>query len=123
MFLSPGLFGKNLFFDLNNFANSKIVYDFLDKSKIFNSTVKNENSRSNINIPFLVDNGNKETMVKFLQHCNENNLVGLRTQTPFSYDSINLKEPLRISLYNGINIGDVNYLIKFMKKFKKKHMI
>lgn len=98
-------------------SKAKIVYDFLDKSKIFNSTVKNENSRSNINIPFLVDNGNKETMVKFLQHCNENNLVGLRTQTPFSYDSINLKEPLRISLYNGIDLDEVKQIIKIIDSF------
>ena len=56
-------------------------------------------------------------MSKFLHYCYLHNIVGLRTQTPFSYKSLDLVEPLRVSLYNGISIEDVKYLIKVMRMF------
>tara|TARA_Y100000991_G_C21908494_1_gene321211 strand:- start:305 stop:607 length:303 start_codon:yes stop_codon:yes gene_type:complete len=56
-------------------------------------------------------------MSKFLEYCYKYNVVGLRTKTPFSYESLGIAEPLRVSLYNGITIDDVKQLINVMKMF------
>tara|TARA_Y100000022_G_C13251617_1_gene377472 strand:- start:569 stop:1837 length:1269 start_codon:yes stop_codon:yes gene_type:complete len=104
--------------DNYNQAKAQYIYNFLDSSEYFRPCVKDINSRSNINIPFIVGDGSDRIRSYFLEHCYIHNLVGLRTQTPFSYDSIGLIEPLRISLYNGIKIEDVKRIIEIMEVFK-----
>ena len=94
-----------------------LFYNFLDNNKLFFPVVKDKNYRSNINIPFIVGNGDSIIMSKFLEYCYFNNIVGLRTLTPFSYKSLGLIEPLRVSLYNGISINDVKQLILVMENF------
>ena len=69
----------------NTLDKSKLVYEFLDNNNKFKPVVLDLRSRSNINIPFIVDNGNEETMIKFLEYCYQNNIVGLRTKTPFKF--------------------------------------
>tara|TARA_Y100000816_G_scaffold291922_1_gene284983 strand:- start:1624 stop:2940 length:1317 start_codon:yes stop_codon:yes gene_type:complete len=96
---------------------SKLFYNFLDHNEFFDAVVSDESCRSIVNIPFIVGDGNEIIMSKFLHYCYLHNIVGLRTKTPFSYKSLDLVEPLRVSLYNGISIEDVKYLIKVMKMF------
>ena len=103
--------------DNYNQAKAQYIYDFLDESKKFSACVKDLNSRSNVNIPFIVGNGTSKERTEFLEHCYNHNIVGLRTKTPFSYESMGLKEPLRISLYNGIKLEDVQRIIKVMDSF------
>ena len=98
---------------------SKIVYDFLDKSKLFSPIVQNNNTRSNINIPFIIGDGNPYIRGRFLDFCYQKNIVGLRTKTPFKYEDYKLIEPLRISLYNGITLEDTEFLLKVMKEFEE----
>ena len=97
---------------------SKMVYDILDNSNLYKPVVENKLIRSNINIPFIVDDGNDEIRSKFLEYCYINNVVGLRTKTPFKYSEFDMVEPLRISLYNGISIDDTKHLINVMKEFE-----
>lgn len=96
----------------------KIIYDFLDSSLLFKACVENKEIRSNINIPFIVNNGCLETRNKFLHFCYISNLVGLRTKTPFSYESINLIEPLRINLYNGVSLEETKSVVRILQKFE-----
>ena len=103
----------------NTLDKSKLVYEFLDNNNKFKPVVLDIKSRSNINIPFIVDNGNEETMIKFLEYCYQNNIVGLRTKTPFNYKDLGMIEPLRVSLYNGISLKDTKHLIKVMSEFIK----
>tara|TARA_Y100000992_G_scaffold300655_1_gene269756 strand:+ start:2199 stop:3455 length:1257 start_codon:yes stop_codon:yes gene_type:complete len=98
---------------------SKIVYDILDNSKLYKPVIQNKLVRSNINIPFIVGNGDNIVLSYFLNYCYNNNIVGLRTKTPFSYSDFNMIEPLRISLYNGISIEDTEHLVSVMKKFEE----
>lgn len=102
----------------NNNEKAKLLYNFLDNNNVFTPCVNNKNMRSNINIPFIVGNGSSEIRNMFLDYCHKHNIVGLRTQTPFSYESIGMIEPLRISLYNGITIHDVKNIIKIMSSFQ-----
>ena len=93
-----------------------MVYDILDNSNLYKPVVENKLIRSNINIPFIVGDGSPEIRNKFMDYCHKHNVVGLRTQTPFSYESLGIIEPLRISLYNGITLEDIDYLIKLVSK-------
>lgn len=101
----------------NSIEKSEIFYHFLDNNTLFSSVVKDKISRSIVNIPFIVGNGNQIVMSNFLEYCYLHNIVGLRTLTPFSYKSLGLIEPLRVSLYNGISVDDVKQLIILMKSF------
>ena len=105
--------------NMNDYSinKAKIFYDFLDNNNLFSAVVKDHNSRSIVNIPFTVANGDEKMMSRFLEYCYLNNIVGLRTLTPFSYKSLGLVEPLRASFYNGISINDVRQLIEIMKSF------
>ena len=105
--------------DIHDYSKekSKLFYNFLDHNEFFIAVVSDESCRSIVNIPFIVGNGSNTIMCEFLEYCYLHNIVGLRTQTPFSYKSLGLVEPLRVSLYNGISIEDVQYLIKAMKMF------
>lgn len=102
---------------------AKLVYEYLDNNDLYKPFVNiiNKNHRSNMNIPFYICDGNKKIMEDFLEYMFKQNIVGLRTKTPFNYQELNMKEPLRISLYNGISIEDVKYLIKHMEKFRLFH--
>ena len=71
-----------------------------------------------MNVPFTVGDKSKELTIAFLKEAYKNNIVGLRTKTPFQ--NLSEIEPLRASFYNGVSVTDVKYLISFMKKFKKK---
>ena len=97
---------------------AKMIYDFLDKSHIYNAVVNNKKTRSNINIPFIVNCDDPNIPFMFLDFCYKQNIVGLRTKTPFSYNDYNIQEPFRISLYNGISIEDTKKLIYVMKQFQ-----
>ena len=106
------------FYNENTKLKGQYIYNFLDSSTLFKPCVKDKNIRSNINIPFLVNDGCVITRSKFLHYCYMNNIVGLRTKTPFSYEDLNLKEPLRINLYNGISFKETKKVIHFLQKFE-----
>ena len=68
-----------------------------------------------MNIPFFIKD--KEMMESFLHNAYMNNIVGLRTKTPFN--NPDKPEALRISLYNPISVSDTIILCSFMKKFNE----
>tara|TARA_Y100000768_G_C23989409_1_gene691186 strand:- start:4932 stop:6260 length:1329 start_codon:yes stop_codon:yes gene_type:complete len=97
---------------------SSIIYEFIDNSSLYKCLIIDKLSRSNINIPFFVGDGNSAIRSKFLHFCYMNNIVGLRTKTPFRYCDYNMIEPLRINLYNGVSIEDSLKLVDVMKQFE-----
>lgn len=99
--------------ELINKTKSNIIYETLEKSNEFSLLVNNKHYQSRMNIPFFVNNMNK-----FLEYSYINNIVGLRTKTPFDYKEFNMNEPLRISLYNGITIEDTVLLSNILQKYK-----
>ena len=54
-------------------------------------------------------------MELFIQNAYRNNIVGLRTKTPFT--NTDKPEPLRVSLYNSITIENTIRLASFMREF------
>jgi phosphoserine aminotransferase len=67
----------------NTLDKSKLVYEFLDNNNKFKPVVLDIRSRSNINIPFIVDNGNEETMIKFLEYCYKKQCCRIKNKNTF----------------------------------------
>ena len=93
-----------------NEKKAKILYDFLDESKLFKGTVRKED-RSLMNVPFVT--GDEELDAKFVKEAKEagfENLKGHRTVGG-----------MRASIYNAMPIEGVEKLVAFMKEFEKKN--
>lgn len=93
-----------------NEKKAKILYDYLDESKLFKGTVRKED-RSLMNVPFIT--GNEELDAKFVKEAKEagfENLKGHRTVGG-----------MRASIYNAMPIEGVEKLVEFMKKFESEN--
>ena len=93
-----------------NEKKAKILYDYLDSSKLFKGTVVPED-RSLMNVPFVT--GSKELDAEFVaeaQKAGFENLKGHRTVGG-----------MRASIYNAMPIEGVEKLVAFMREFEKKH--
>ena len=93
-----------------NEKKAKILYDYLDESKLFTGTVRKED-RSLMNVPFIT--GNEELDAKFVKEAKEagfENLKGHRTVGG-----------MRASIYNAMPIEGVEKLVEFMKKFEAEN--
>ena len=107
-------------YDFDRLTNqkSKIIYNVLDKHNLLGPIVDNEKLRSNINIPFKFNdyyhlNYSVENY-KFLKYCEQNNIIGLKTNIPFD----NEVPPLRINLYNHLSLEDTKYIAQVIKNYK-----
>ena len=93
-----------------NEKKAKILYDFLDSSKLFKGTVRKED-RSLMNVPFVT--GNEELDAEFVKAASAagfENLKGHRTVGG-----------MRASIYNAMPIENVEKLVAFMKEFEASH--
>lgn len=100
----------------NSKIKAEIIYSILDDNNIYEPIVpKNRPERSRMNIPFYLKNNENVNLLIYNAYIN--NIVGLKTKTPFS--DPNKPEALRISLYNSISIEDTIELALFLKKFNE----
>ena len=93
-----------------NEKKAKILYDFLDESKLFKGTVRKED-RSLMNVPFVT--GDADLDAKFVKEAKEagfENLKGHRTVGG-----------MRASIYNAMPIEGVEKLVEFMREFEKNN--
>ena len=94
----------------HNEKKAKILYDFLDQSRLFKGTVRKED-RSLMNVPFVT--GNEQLDAKFVAEAKAagfENLKGHRTVGG-----------MRASIYNAMPIEGVEKLVTFMKKFEEEN--
>lgn len=93
-----------------NERKAKILYDFLDQSKLFKGTVERKD-RSLMNIPFVTGNDELDALfVKESKGAGLENLKGHRTVGG-----------MRASIYNAMPIEGVERLAAFMADFEEKH--
>ena len=92
----------------HNEKKAKILYDFLDESKLFKGTVRKED-RSLMNVPFVT--GNEELDAKFVKEAKEAGFENLK-----GHRSVG---GMRASIYNAMPIEGVEALVAFMKKFEE----
>ena len=93
-----------------NQRKAKILYDFLDSSKLFKGTVRRED-RSIMNVPFVT--GDKEMDAAFIKAAEEAGFVNLK-----GHRSVG---GMRASIYNAMPIEGVEKLVAFMKEFEEKN--
>ena len=90
-----------------NEKKAKILYDFLDESKLFRGTVRKED-RSLMNVPFVT--GSEELDAKFVKEAKEAGFENLK-----GHRSVG---GMRASIYNAMPIEGVEKLVEFMRGFE-----
>ncbi len=93
-----------------NEEKAKILYDFLDESKLFKGTVRKED-RSLMNVPFVT--GDDELDAKFVKEAKEAGLENLKGHRTVG--------GMRASIYNAMPKEGVEALVAFMKKFEEEN--
>ena len=93
-----------------NEDKAKILYDFLDSSKLFKGTVRKED-RSLMNVPFVT--GNDELDAKFVAEAKAAGFENLK-----GHRSVG---GMRASIYNAMPKKGVEKLVEFMKKFEEQN--
>ena len=103
-----------------NEEKAKILYDYLDSSKLFLGTVEKE-SRSLMNVPFIVNPNvitdpvkKDELEAKFVKEAKEAGLENLK-----GHRSVG---GMRASIYNAMPKEGVIALVNFMKKFESENL-
>ena len=94
-----------------NEKKAKILYDFLDESKLFKGTVEKKD-RSLMNVPFVT--GDAELDAKFVKEAKEAGFENLK-----GHRSVG---GMRASIYNAMPIEGVESLVAFMKKFEEANL-
>ena len=93
-----------------NERKAEILYNFLDRSKLFRGTVRKED-RSLMNVPFVT--GNEELDAKFVKEAKAAGFENLK-----GHRSVG---GMRASIYNAMPIEGVEKLVEFMEKFEAEN--
>ncbi|MCI5893360.1 MAG: 3-phosphoserine/phosphohydroxythreonine transaminase [Clostridiales bacterium] len=93
-----------------NVEKAKVLYDFLDNSKMFKGTVVPKD-RSLMNVPFVTDSD--ELNAKFISESKAQGFVNLKGHRTVG--------GMRASIYNAMPIEGVKALVDFMTKFEKEN--
>ena len=92
-----------------NEKKAKVLYDFLDESKLFKGPVRKED-RSLMNVPFVT--GDDELDAKFIKESKAAGFENLK-----GHRSVG---GMRASIYNAMPIEGVEKLVEFMKEFEAR---
>lgn len=93
-----------------NIDKAKVLYDFLDSSKMFKGTVE-KGSRSLMNVPFVTESAELDAeVVKATKAAGYDNLKGHKSVGG-----------LRASIYNAMPKEGVEALVEFLKKFEAEY--
>ena len=94
-----------------NEKKAKLLYDYLDSSKLFKGTVEKD-SRSLMNVPFVT--GDKDLDAKFVKEAKEAGLENLKGHRTVG--------GMRAIIYNAMPYEGVEALVAFMKKFEEENL-
>lgn len=93
-----------------NREKAKVLYDFLDASKMFRGTVEKQ-YRSLMNVPFVTESAELDAeVVKATKAAGYDNLKGHKSVGG-----------LRASIYNAMPKEGVEALVEFLTRFEKEH--
>lgn len=94
----------------HNEEKAKILYNFLDESRMFRGTVVPKD-RSLMNVPFVT--GNEELDAKFVKEATAAGFVNLKGHRTVG--------GMRASIYNAMPKEGVEKLVEFMRKFEEEN--
>ncbi|MEG1687258.1 MAG: 3-phosphoserine/phosphohydroxythreonine transaminase [Angelakisella sp.] len=93
-----------------NKAKAKLLYDYLESSKMFHATVRPD-SRSLMNVPFVT--GNEELDKKFVKEAAAAGFINLK-----GHRSVG---GMRASIYNAMPVAGIEKLVALMAAFEAKN--
>ena len=94
----------------HNEKKAKVLYDFLDASKLFKGTVVPE-ARSLMNVPFVT--GDDDMNARFISEAKAAGFINLK-----GHRSVG---GMRASIYNAMPVEGVQKLVEFMDNFEKEN--
>ena len=95
-----------------NEAKAKILYDEIDRNKLFNVTVPDPEDRSLMNVCFVMSENYREAEKDFAAFAKSQGMIGIE-----GHRSVG---GFRASLYNAMPHESVQALVNCMKEFEKK---
>ncbi len=96
-----------------NVEKAKMLYDEIDRNKLFSPNIKNEEDRSIMNITFVMNESFKDLEADFLSFASSKGMVGIK-----GHRSVG---GFRASTYNALPKESVQALINTMKEFEASH--
>jgi len=96
-----------------NIRKAELLYDEIDRNKLFVPTVKDPEDRSLMNICFVMDGEYQELNDAFFQFASARGMVGIK-----GHRSVG---GFRASTYNALPMESVEALVQAMKDFEKKY--
>lgn len=96
-----------------NTEKAALLYDEIDRNKLFKSTVDDHNDRSLMNICFVMNDEYKELEKPFADFAKSKGMLGIE-----GHRSVG---GFRASTYNALPRESVQALVEVMKEFEKSH--
>ncbi len=94
-----------------NIKKAAMLYDEIDRNKLFESTVPNKEDRSKMNVTFVMTPEFAEFEKEFLDFASEKGMIGIK-----GHRSVG---GFRASIYNAMPVESVKALIETMQEFEK----
>lgn len=94
-----------------NIAKAKVLYDELDRNKLFMANIPNSEDRSLMNVTFVMTPEYAELEKEFLEFATGKGMVGIK-----GHRSVG---GFRASIYNAMPIESIKALVESMQKFEK----
>jgi phosphoserine aminotransferase len=107
-----GLGGLEVIEKMNK-EKAAVLYDEIDRNKLFVATVPEERDRSLMNVCFVMNEEYKDLEKEFQTFSAERGMVGIKGHRDVG--------GFRASLYNALPIESVNALVSCMQEFEKLH--
>ncbi len=95
-----------------NIEKAKVLYNEIDRNKLFNSPIPGEEDRSDMNVTFVMNEEYKDKEADFLQYAISQGMVGIK-----GHRSVG---GFRASIYNALPLESVMALVDAMKEFEAK---
>jgi phosphoserine aminotransferase len=96
-----------------NLEKAALLYDEIERNKLFRATVPDPEDRSLMNVCFVMSDGYQELEKEFGDFAKARGMVGIA-----GHRSVG---GFRASLYNALPIESVSALVECMKEFANKH--
>ena len=96
-----------------NKEKAAMLYDEIDRNKLFMANVPDEKDRSLMNVTFVLKEEFKDLEKDFLNYASEAGMVGIKGHRDVG--------GFRASLYNAMPIESVKALVSCMQEFEKSH--
>ena len=96
---------------MRNQVKAKLLYDYLEESKLFKGTAKRE-ARSIMNVTFRTPDA--DTDAEFVKFATQNGIANIKGHR--------LVGGMRASIYNAMPVAGVQKLIDVMKQFEAERI-